>query len=219
VGASISGVGVLDKAVLILTALEEGPADLATLMSRTGLPRATAHRLAAALESHALVERPPGGAYRLGRRVSELGRAAAPARSISLVEAARPVLERLRDDTGESAQLYVRAGDGRTRVCLATAESPQGLRTMVAVGAVLPMDRGSAGKVLTASGPLWAESVEEREPGVASVSAAVVCGGEVVAALSVSGPLGRTSRHPGRRYGRRVTEAAEELAAVLAFTG
>ena len=83
-------------------------------------------------------------------------------------------------------------GSGDTRVCLASLESPHSLRTIVAVGAVLPMDRGSAGQVLAdgaaVRGPGWAESVEERERGVASVSAPVVVDGCVVAAVSVSGP-------------------------------
>lgn len=211
---SISGVGVLDKAVLILETLEEGPADLAGLMSRTGLPRATAHRLAAALEAHGLIQRPPGGMYRLGSRLVELGRSAGrPFRS--LAEVAAPILSRLRDETGESAQLYVRSGTDR--VCVAAAESVQGLRTIVAVGAVLPMDRGSAGRVLAgqSDGRGWAESVEEREPGVASVSAPVVSSGAVVAAVSVSGPIGRTTRQPGRRYAAAVMAAAQELSRLL----
>jgi DNA-binding IclR family transcriptional regulator len=120
----------------------------------------------------------------------------------------------LRDETGESAQLYVRSGD--TRVCLASLESPHSLRTIVAVGAVLPMDRGSAGKVLAngdgAAPPSWAESVEERERGVASVSAPVVLDGVVVAAVSVSGPIERTTRQPGRRYAAAVERAARLLA-------
>ena len=43
-----SGVGVLDKTVKILDALESGPATLAQLVSATGLARPTAHRLALA---------------------------------------------------------------------------------------------------------------------------------------------------------------------------
>jgi DNA-binding IclR family transcriptional regulator len=54
-------------------------------------------------------------------------------------------------------------------------------------------------------------SVEERERGVASVSAPVSAGGRIVAAVSVSGPLGRTSRQPGRRYGADVVRAAREI--------
>ncbi|MBO0693544.1 MAG: helix-turn-helix domain-containing protein, partial [Acidimicrobiaceae bacterium] len=56
-GTSVSGVGVLDKAVAILDALEGRPRSLAELAEATSLPRATAHRLAVALERHALVGR------------------------------------------------------------------------------------------------------------------------------------------------------------------
>lgn len=217
--ASISGVGVLDKAVTILSVLEQGPATLGDLTERTGLPRATAHRLASALEVHGLVGRDGAGRYRLGGRLAEMGRAAGTGRYRSLVEVAIPVLTRLRDETGESVQLYVPAADGSTRVCLAALESPHGLRTIVAVGAVLPMDRGSAAKVLAGSGAAgprgWAESVEERERGVASVSAPVSVGGEVVAAVSVSGPVERTTRQPGRRYSAAVSRAAATLSAAL----
>ncbi|HEY9375861.1 MAG TPA: helix-turn-helix domain-containing protein, partial [Jiangellaceae bacterium] len=52
-----SGVGVLDKAALVLAALEAGPATLANLVNSTGLARPTAHRLAVALEHHRLVSR------------------------------------------------------------------------------------------------------------------------------------------------------------------
>src|SRR6476659_4302658 len=43
-----SGVGVLDKAAIVLGALEAGPSTLAQLVGATGLARPTAHRLAAA---------------------------------------------------------------------------------------------------------------------------------------------------------------------------
>ena len=44
-----SGVGVLDKAALVLSALESGPATLAGLVAGTGLASPTAHRIAVAL--------------------------------------------------------------------------------------------------------------------------------------------------------------------------
>jgi DNA-binding IclR family transcriptional regulator len=130
-------------------------------------------------------------------------------------------LEHLRDVTGESAQLYVRRGS--RRVCLVSLESPHGLRTIVPVGAVLPMNVGSAAKVL-ADGPEvrklgWAESVEERERGVASVSAGVRRDGVVVAAVSVSGPVDRTSRAPGRRYAKPVMAAARRVEELVYLRG
>ena len=205
--STLSGVGVLDKAVRVLEALEDGPQTLGQLVGRTQLSRATAHRLATALELHGLVRRIDGDPVRfaLGLRLLALGRAAEL--YLPLREAARPALEWLRDTTGESVQLYVRDGD--RRVCVEALESPHGLRTIVPVGAVLPLDAGSAGTVLAGSPKPWVASVEERERGVASVSAPVRVGaGRTVAAISVSGPLERTTRRPGAKYADAVVEAA-----------
>ncbi|MBA3906743.1 MAG: helix-turn-helix domain-containing protein, partial [Pseudonocardiales bacterium] len=50
-----SGIGVLDKAVGVLRVAAAEPCGLAELCERTGLPRATAHRLAVGLEVHGLL--------------------------------------------------------------------------------------------------------------------------------------------------------------------
>jgi DNA-binding IclR family transcriptional regulator len=198
VDRSVSGIGVLDKAVAIIDAMDKGPLPLAELVAATGLPKATVHRLALAMETHGLVQRDNEGRFGWGVRL------AAP----TIARAARPALEKLRDATGESTQLYVRRGD--VRVCVAAVESPHSLRTIVPIGATLPLDRGSAGKVLRGEGP-WAASVEEREKGVASVSAPVIHHGRIFGAVSVSGPLDRTTRAPGRRYAKAVVVAAREV--------
>ncbi|HKE73241.1 MAG TPA: IclR family transcriptional regulator [Acidimicrobiales bacterium] len=210
--------GVLDKAMAVLTAVESAPRplSLAELVAATGLSRATAHRLASALATHGLVRRDDEGRWSLGLRLIGLGHAAAEALPGWLD--ARPALEWLRSQTGESVQLYVRDGD--ERVCVESLEAPHELRTIVPVGARLPLDRGSGGRVLVdgrAVAPGWVASVAERAPGVASVSAPVRDpAGRVVAAVSVSGPVERTGRTPGDRYGDAVVEAAARIAASLA---
>lgn len=211
-GQSVSDVGVLDKAVGVLAALEAGPCSLAGLVERTGMPRATAHRLASALVAHGLVRRDGDGRFALGARLVGLGRVAGA--GLPLRDAARPALVGLVAATGESAQLFVRDGD--LRVCVESIESPHGLRTIVAVGAALPLDRGSAGAVLRGDATVlrqgWAASVAEREAGVASVSAPVRDpGGVIRAAVSVSGPLERTTRSPGERYAAAVVAAARAV--------
>jgi DNA-binding IclR family transcriptional regulator len=114
-------------------------------------------------------------------------------------------------------QLFV--AEGGRRVCIVSLESPHSLRTMVAVGASLPMDKGSAGRALSGAPDVlargWTESVEERELGVASVSAPVYLDGAVVAALSVSGPIERTTRSPGELYASLVVDAARDVSASL----
>jgi DNA-binding IclR family transcriptional regulator len=115
-----------------------------------------------------------------------------------------------------------------------------GLRDSIPVGATLSMLAGSAAQVLLAweepdrlhrglqgaaftatalSGVRrrgWAQSVAEREAGVASVSAPVRGpSGRVVAAVSISGPIERLSRQPGRLHAATVVAGANKLTEVL----
>ncbi len=195
----------------MLAAVEHGPSSLVDLVEHTGLSRATAHRLASALEVHGLLRRDNDGRFALGPRMLSLGRAAVD--GWPLAEAVAPALAELRNTTGESAQLYVR--EGAQRVCLASLESPHGLRTIVATGEILALDQGSGGRVLAGEvGPDgWVASVAEREAGVASVSAPVLDGrGMVVAAVSVSGPIDRLTSDPGPVHGPAVVAAATRVA-------
>lgn len=203
----------LDKSSTLLAAVAAGPCTLGDLAERAGVSRATTHRLVVALEEHGLLRRGADGRVALGLHLIALGRVAAE--QFPLAEAAADALAVLRDDTGESVQLYVR--DGSARVCVAALESPHGLRTIVPIGATLPIDRGSAGRVLGGeAGPRgWVQTVEERELGVASVSAPVRRGDEVVAAVSVSGPIDRIGRSPGRHHGEAVLLAARHIESAL----
>lgn len=206
----VTGVGVLDKAIDILRAVAERPRTLGALQDVTGLPRATAHRLAVALEAHGLLRRDEEGRFDLGPELAALGRIADG--RFPLVELARQALDQLRDETGESVQLFVR--EGIQRRCVLSLPSPHALRWIVPDGARLPLELGSAGRVLSGEvGPGgWVASVEEREAGVASVSAPVrSAGGDLVAAVSISGPVERLTRRPGERFGRQVVEAAARI--------
>jgi DNA-binding IclR family transcriptional regulator len=209
--------------VLVVDAVQAGAHSLAALTEATGLSRATAHRLAVALEVHHFLAREGDGRGRPGPRLAASG-------TDTLLERAAPVLARLRDLTGESAQLYRRQGDHR--VCVAAADLGSGLRDTVPVGSALPMTAGSAAQVLLAFAAVeppegaaftertlsevrrrgWAHSVGEREQGVASVSAPVFGpDGRLIGAVSVSGPLERLGRQPGRLHAAAVLTAAKEL--------
>jgi len=230
----LSGIGVLDKAVQVLPATAASPSGLADLCAATGLPRATAHRLAVGLEVHGLLARDSNGRWRPGPMLAVLASGAPDL----LVAAGADVLPRLRDRTGESVQIY--RPDGLSRICVAVAEPMSGLRDTVPLGSRLPMTAGSGAKVLTAwADPAtarailleasftervlvevrrrgWAHSVAEREAGVASVSAPVRDPqGRVVAAVSVSGPMERIGRRPGERWAADLIEASEALTARL----
>lgn len=234
-----TGVGTLDRAVAVLEAVERGARTFTGIAAATGIPRSTTHRLLRALEAHGYLVSHDG--YRLGPRL--LGLAAAARRDLPLRDLAHPALERLVRTTGESAQLYVRSGD--VRVCIDAVESERELRTIVPVGASLPLSAGSAAKVFLAWDPQpgrhlrraadpqrfgreveqarargWASSVGEREPGVGSVSAAVHgVHDALVAVVSVSGPAGRMGRAAGRRCVPAVERAAREIEAALRTDG
>jgi len=226
-----SGVGVLDKAVRILATLESGPHSLSELVAVTGIARPTAHRLAVALEFHRLVSRDFSGRFILGARQGELAAAAGEDRLLAI---AAPALAALRDASGESAQLFKRQGD--QRICVATAERLSGLRDSIPVGSALTMQAGSSAQVLLAweepeklhrglvgakfnAATLsavrrrgWAQSIGEREVGVVSIAAPVHSpSNKVIAAVSISGPLERLGRQPGRLHAASVVATAARL--------
>jgi DNA-binding IclR family transcriptional regulator len=208
---SVSGVGVLDKAFSILQAVVDEARSLGELQVATGLPRATTHRLAGALEAHGMLRRDAAGRYELGLGLVPLGEAAAG--RFELADAARDVLDELSERIGESVQLFV--SEGAMRRCVVSFESRHGLRWIVPEGSLLPLEVGSAGRVLSGESTRtgWIQSVGEREPGVASVSAPIVgADGSPIAAVSVSGPIERLSRQPGRRFGAAVIAAADRIA-------
>lgn len=227
-----SGVGVLDKAVAVLRAVGDEPCSLASLVQATGLTRPTAHRLALALEHHRLVDRDGDGRFVLGSQVAQWAASLDPWRT-----KAQDTVTELRDRTGESAQVYRRAG--QSRVCIAAAEPASGLHDTVPLGASLTMKAGSAAQVLAAwlephdravvlQGAAyterdlarvrqrgWAQSLGQREPGVASISAPVRDDrGTVLAAISISGPIERLAR-PSADQRTSLLSAAQELGIAL----
>src|SRR6476660_2469209 len=120
-----SGIGVLDKAVKVLRASAVAPLGLADLCATTGLPRATAHRLAVGLEVHGLLTRDSNGRWCPGPTLAAVAAGAPDPR----VSASADVLPRLRNRTGESVQVY--RPDGLSRICIAVAEPMSGLRDTV----------------------------------------------------------------------------------------
>lgn len=225
-----SGIKVIDRSVAIVKATTAGPRSLAQLCELTGLPRATVHRLATALEVHDVLARDGDGHWRQGTALTTAGS--------TLLDAAQHIMSALVDTTRESVQLYQRTGT--TRTCIAAEELTSGLRDTVPVGSQLPLTSGSAAKVILAhSSPELvdallpqarfdraeldevrrrglAESQSEREVGLASLSAPVLDpSGTLVAVLSVSGPVERLRPSPIAAWGTELSAAAAELSSVF----
>ena len=212
------------------------PRALAELVEATGLPRATAHRLAVALEVA-----PAAGPRRRGPLRARSARRRARRRAARPASSPRPrrCWPGCATRCGESAQLYRR--DGAERVCVAAAERAHGLRTTVPVGTPAAADGRvrRAGAVRVVGPPPvarrcsaqaeftartlaevrrrgWAQSVGQREAGVASVSAPVLSPeGELLGAVSVSGPIERLGRSPGTRIAPLLVAGARRITAAL----
>lgn len=221
-----SGIKVLDRAVAITRSVAAGDKTLAELSEDTLLPRATAHRIATALEVHHVLGRTDRGEWTLGPALS--GYAGSP--SPKLLVAAAPVLRELVATTGESAQLYQLTGS--TRTCIAAEEPESGLHNVVPVGSRLSLSAGSAARVFAAHSLIdapfepsdleqvrsdgYAESIAEREVGLASVSTPVFQpDGTLVAVLSISGPAERLKPSPAGKWGAALKDATARLSAEL----
>ncbi len=229
-----SGIKVLDRAVAILSAVAAAPRSLAELCEATSLPRATAHRLANALEGHRLLIRTSHGKWAIGPQLTALASGAKD----GLIDAALPLMDELVTATSESVQLYQLSGT--SRICVAAKEPAYGLQNLVPVGTTLSLTAGSAAQVFLTFGPQelqeellplaafdadsltevrhrgWAYSYGEREAGLASISAPVFDGaGKLTAALSMSGLAERFARPEAKAWGPQVAAAAEELTQTL----
>jgi IclR family acetate operon transcriptional repressor len=215
---SPSGARSIERAAQLLVRVVESdePETVSELAETTGLPRSTASRLVAALESQGLVERDGGrGSIRPGPVLVSFARRSMP--SADLTSACAPALERLADATGETANLAVPAVHGVEQ--LAQRDSRHFLGSTNWVGRTVPYHASAVGKVFLAYGAVttpatleqltartivdredlsreldetrdrgYATAVEELEPGLWAVAAPLHGTAGVIGSLSVSGP-------------------------------
>ena len=216
--AAPGGAAAVDRALTLLAAFRggDGALALADLAGRTGLYKSTALRLLASLEHARLVQRRDDGRWALGPEVARLH--SIYAETFSLEAVIVPALRQLVARTGESAAFHVRQGD--QRLCLYRVDSPQILRDHIRVGDLLPLNRGSGGRVLLAysgaRGKVYdqirrdgvIELVGDRSPELAGISAPVFGGdGNLVGALTLTMPATRRRAS----YASQVREAAAAL--------
>ena len=201
--ATESGTQAIDRAADLLVSVVESnrPLGVGELAARSGLPKSTTSRLVGALERRGLVQRAGD------RRVAPgpvLLRFAHQDRSVSLVELALPALRTLAELSGETINLGVPTPLGVEH--LAQEDSRHFMGGTNWVGRRVPYDSTANGKVLkaftsrTAEGSAirergYASAVDELEQGLAAIAAPIFGpDGDVVAALSISGPTIRFTR-------------------------
>jgi DNA-binding IclR family transcriptional regulator len=236
--------GVVGKVAVILDAFtaDDHGVGFAELRRRTGLAKATLHRLTGELVAARLLDR-MGGRYHLGGHLFELGLRASVERG--LVEVATPYLEDLYERTHETVHLGLR--EGAEVVYLLKIGGHQPARAPSRLGGRMPLHATAIGKALlayapadvrsailgrplerlaartvTAPGILAAQLDEIVAAGVAfefeESAVGIVCvaapivTGAVLAAVSVAGPVSRF--HP-QRHAEAVRTAATGIAATL----
>jgi DNA-binding IclR family transcriptional regulator len=136
------------RQVLECFTIEAPELPLQQITRATGLPPSTCQRLVHNLVREGFLDRDEDR-YRIGLG---LVRWAAPGSfGLDLVQLTRPALRQLRDDTGESALLFVR--DGAMRTVVALAETRNVVMRLFMVGMVMVLHAGSGGKVFMAFDP------------------------------------------------------------------
>jgi DNA-binding IclR family transcriptional regulator len=221
------GAAAVDRALTIVAALEAAgrPVSLADLSRITKLYKSTMLRLLASLIKAALVVRRPDQTYALGPFAFRLGRAFEATYHVR--EAIVPVLEWLVARGTESPSFHVWHDDDR-RLCLFRIDSKHSTLDRVRAGDLLPIRQGAAGKVLrlyirgtagaTGAIDLVQSSFGERDPACAAIATPVFgAGGELVGAVSLSGPRERFTESSIAKMSKSLLEGA--ATATLALGG
>jgi len=209
--ATAHGTAAIDRgADLLVRVLEsEEPVALGDLASAAGLPKSTASRLVTALERRGLIEQDgERGRLRPGPAILRVAERSMLERS--LVEMSRSALDALAEATGETINLSVPGPDGVEHI--AQVDSRHFLGAGQWLGRSVGYEHSANGKVFAAFGRAtpnagaelqgvrrddFATSIDELEVGLSAIAAPVRgARGEVIAALSISGP---TLRMPPER--------------------
>ncbi|MFF3710806.1 IclR family transcriptional regulator [Streptomyces phaeochromogenes] len=138
-----------DRALDILTMFDDTRLVISgsAVAERLGVARSTAYRYVQSLVSSRFLEEAPGGGFRLGLRVLEIGRLAR--RSYGLSDIAVPEMTALSEDVCETVLLTRRAGD--LVVCVDSAEAgTRAVRISYERGSTLPLNAGASALVLLA---------------------------------------------------------------------
>lgn len=216
---ALSGVATADRVLRVLTAFNRGDRalELAELAERTGLVKSTIMRLAISLEAYGLIVRLGDGRYQLAGEIKRLS--SIYEEGLELEAHVVPILQRLKDQTGETASFYVR--NGAYRMCLYRANSEHQVRVHIQPGDMRPMDDSSSALVLqgyddahqTAPGlvlPLYTAGITD--PHSSSLSIPVFGAGQKLeGCIVLSGPANRFTPEAAAEARPRLVAAANDL--------
>jgi IclR family acetate operon transcriptional repressor len=126
--------------------VEDGSTSLEGAAEAAGVSRSTAYRLLATLTSLGLLERIPGGGYMPGPQAFLW--ATRLLEQLDLKDLSTPILQRLREERGESVNLALL--QGTELIYVQVFESPGILRTVESVGSRVPLHAAAIGKAVAA---------------------------------------------------------------------
>ena len=217
-----SGVIAVTRAFGILDAFKasENALTLGELARRTGLHKTTVLRIARTIASTGYMVQLKDGSWRLGAAAGWLG--ARYQTAYDQTTSIEPILRELSTTTGESAAFYVREADAR--VCVVRVDGPQTIRHHVRVGELLPLNRGSIGRVLLAfsdePGKLYDTiraagyhiTTGERDPQVSSVACPVFgINRRLIGCVGITGPISRLTPNAAKKHVAAVRKGAARL--------
>jgi IclR family transcriptional regulator, acetate operon repressor len=245
--AAASGTQAVDRAAgLLLFVLEAPqPPTFGELQESSGLAKSTLSRLLSSLERHELIFRSDDGTVRPGGALTRFAHSRRP--TDELIEVTRPFMVDLSEATGETINLavldsteveqisqidctYLIGGVKSGDIKVPLHASALG-KVFLAYGADLPAGRlrKISTRTITSRDRLredlervrergWALADSELEPGLIAVAAPVFsAGGDVVAAISISGPTLRMTREVAQAYAELLVEQAGKASALLGF--
>jgi DNA-binding IclR family transcriptional regulator len=241
----MSGTQALDRAAQLVSSVvaADEPLSFAALQEASGLAKSTTSRMLAALERSGLLERDGDGGYVAGRLFWSYAARHDPWEE--LVRLARPAMEQLGEETGESVHLSVTRGDKVVQVAQVDSRYLLGTRDWTEID--VPDHTSALGKVFYAWGALpvpenglerltertitdparlrkdaararqrgWTETCDELEVGLSGVAVPVT--GPRGELVAAIGISGPTARLEGRldELGRSLSSHAEQLSALL----
>jgi DNA-binding IclR family transcriptional regulator len=200
---------------LLATICDRGGANLADSARECELAPSTALRLLRTLENTGFVAKEEAsGTYRPGSRLIQLGAQALS--NESLIDLAKPVMEKLVAESEESVYLSVE-GHGGTVLYISIVEGTHSVRHASWVGRTVPLDVSAAGHALRGRVPEEGYVIVERgvETDVTAIACPVHSQARIVAALSLVIPSYRLNAPQAAEYGRMLGSAAACLSAGL----
>ena len=141
-----NSIQVIERLARLLDAIaeHEEPASLKILSAETGLHPSTAFRILSSLADQGLVERTSRGNYQLGAKLMQLGSRVRS--SVDIRKIALPLMEKLRDQLGETVNLTVREGD--EVVYIERSVAKRMIKVEQVIGSRAPLHVTAVGKMM-----------------------------------------------------------------------